>query len=220
MDPIFSLPASTLKKLNAYRDSAYLLQTVPHIKLFRLTYRFLKLWAIRRGIFSARFGYLGGVHLVLLLSRLLKRISPDKLTNLTAVEAIQLFFDEYSKFEYEDEIVLDPEISTNVYRRTISREPLVIGTIYPPIVNVAHTASRHTLRTFRGEVLRASQMLRGNCGWNQLAGGEDGEAEREFLDTFGHFIKIDIRYWGKNSARGMTLVGGIESRCVLLLVGK
>ena len=114
----------------------------------------------------------------------------------------------------------DPEVSTNIYRRTISREPLVIGTIYSPIVNVARTASRHTLRTFRDEVLRASQKLKEDCGWKQLAGGGDGEAEREFLDTFGHFIKIDIRYWGNNVARGMNLVGWVESRCVLLLVGK
>lgn len=150
----------------------------------------------------------------------MKKISPDQLIDLTAAEALQLFFDEYSGFKYEEEIVRDPEFSTTLYRRTISREPLVICTIHSPIVNAAHTASRHTLRTFRGEALRASQTLKGDCGWNKLAGGGGGEAEREFLDTFGHFIKIDIRYWGRDVAGATTLVGWIESRCVLLLVGK
>ena len=220
-DPIFSLPALTLKKLNAYRDSSYLLQTIPNLKLFRLTYRLLKLWATRRGIFSARFGYLGGIHLVFLLSHVFKNIAADQAMNLTACEVLKVFFECYSRFKYEEETVCDPDFaSPSQYRRTASREPLVITTINSPMVNVASTASQHSLQTLRDQILLANRKLDQNSSWDEVTGRADGEAEREFLNAFGNFIKIDLRYWGRNTARGRSLVGWIESRCVYLLVGR
>ncbi|KAF8462765.1 hypothetical protein BDZ91DRAFT_796992 [Kalaharituber pfeilii] len=219
-DPIFSLAATTLKKLNAYRDASYLLNTIPNLKLFRLTYRALKLWAVRRGIFSARFGYLGGIHLVLLLSRVFKRISPDQVMDLTAGEVLKLFFEDYAGFQYEEDTVSDPDFAAegSAYRRAATREPFAISTIHNPMVNVAHTASKHTLKTLRDEILLANQKLGRNCGWDAVTGSADGEAEREFLNGFGNFVKIDLHYWGRNTARGRTLVGWIESRSVMLLV--
>ncbi|KAF8431740.1 hypothetical protein BGX38DRAFT_1228084 [Terfezia claveryi] len=217
-DPIFSLPAITLKKLNAYRDSSYLLQTIPNFKLFRLTYLLLKLWATRRGIFSARFGYLGGIHIVFLLSHVFKIIATEQVVNLTACEALRLFFKRYASFNYEEDTVGDPDFIPSQYRRTVSREPLVIQTIHSPMVNVASTASQHSLQTLRDQILSANQKHDTTCSWEEVTGLDDGEAERDFLNAFSNFVKIDLRYWGRNTTRGRSLLGWIESRCVHLLV--
>ncbi|KAF8417589.1 hypothetical protein EV426DRAFT_721146 [Tirmania nivea] len=218
-DPIFSLPATALKKLNAYRDSAFLLQTIPNLKLFRLTYRLLRLWATRRGIFSARFGYLGGIHLVFLLSHVFKSIAADQAMNLTACEVLKVFFEHYATFKYEENTIDDPDFSPfSKCRRTASREPLVISTIHSPTINVANTASQHSLQTLRDQILLANQKLDKECSWDEVTGGTNGGAERQFLNAFANFVKIDVRYWGRKTARGRSLIGWIESRCVHLLV--
>ena len=210
----------TLKKLNAFRDSSFLLQTIPNPKLFRLTYRLLKFWATRRGIFSTRFGYLGGIHLVFLLSHVFKNIAADQVMDLTAYEVLKLFFEYYARFSYEDDVVGDPDVaSTSQFRRTASREPLVINTIHSPLVNVAHTASKHSVQALRDQILLASEKIDKHFSWAGFSGGAEGEVEREFLNNFGNFVKIDLRYWGRNPARGRSSVGWIESRCVHLLVG-
>lgn len=145
----------------------------------------------------------------------------DQVTDLTAFDLLKLFFENYGGFNYEEDTVGDPDFaSPSPYRRTVSREPLVITTIHPPMVNVADTASQHTRKTIRDQILLANRKLDKGSNWDEVTGRSDGEAEREFLNTFANFIKIDVRYWGRNTARGRSLVGWIESRCVYLLVGK
>jgi 2'-5' RNA ligase/endonuclease/exonuclease/phosphatase family metal-dependent hydrolase len=70
-DPLFSLPASTLRVLNAYRDNVRLLSLLSADRLpqFRLALRALKIFTSVRGLAGAKLGYLGGVHLTLLLAR-------------------------------------------------------------------------------------------------------------------------------------------------------
>jgi len=148
-----------------------------------------------------------------------KNITPDQVMNLSAYEVLKLFFEHYATFKYDEDTVGDPDFaSTTQFRRTASREPLVISTIHSPVVNVANAASQHSVQTLRDQMLLANQQMDQNCSWVELSGGPDGEAQ--FLNSFGHFVKIDLRYWGRNTARGRSLVGWIESRCVHLLVGK
>ena len=157
---------------------------------------------------------------MLLLSRVFKRISPDQVMDLTAGEVLKLFFEDYAGFQYEEESVSDPDFGGGTYRRAVAREPFAVSSIHSPMVNVAHTASKHTLKTLRDEILLANEKLSKNCGWDAVTGSGEGQAEKEFLNGFGNFVKIDLHYWGRNIARGRSLVGWIESRCVMLLVGE
>jgi len=134
---------------------------------------------------------------------------------------LKVFFEHYGGFNYEKDIVGDPDFaSPSQYRRVVSREPLAITTIHPPMVNVADTASQHTLKTLGDQFLLANQKLDKGSSWDEVTGCSDRDAVREFLNSFANFIKIDVRYWGRNTARGRSLVGWIESRCVYLLVGR
>src|SRR5690606_31837016 len=63
--------------------------------------------------------------------------------------------------------------------------------------------------------LRANQLLNRNVGWDRVAGPG---AETEFLDSFAHFLRLDVVFWGASPARARQLLGWIESRAVLLLV--
>ncbi|KAI4691866.1 hypothetical protein J4E81_007393 [Alternaria sp. BMP 2799] len=44
----------------------------------------------------------------------------------------------------------------------------------------------------------------------------DGAAE--FLRNYNNFVKVDIQFWGRTLAKGKSLVGWVESRCISLVI--
>ncbi|KAH0559253.1 hypothetical protein GP486_004232 [Trichoglossum hirsutum] len=227
-DPLFNLSITSLKKLNAFRDMDYLQRTIPDLPAFRMAHRFIKVWAQRRGIYSARFGYLGGIHITLLLSRLCKLLFRDA-GAITAADIICTFFSHYSKFDWKTDISFDPFFHKQRprYQRSATREPAVILSLHAPAINVAHAASFPSVRIFAEELERAGRLLLGpSITWEKLIEGDKmGLAKAnlpsgaaEFLESYSSYIKIDVQYWGASLSKGSALVGWVESRCVLLLV--
>lgn len=211
---MFNLPASTLKRFNAYRDAEYLLHTLPNLKVFRLAHRFIKLWAKLSGISSSRFGYLGGFHITLLLARVCKLADVDP-KELTAAKVVILFFDYYAKFDWAADIVSDPTVSVKSRYQRFPREAMVIASIHAPVINVAQTATRHSVKALSREFKVASEALKDGQWDLKSLGREDG-----FLKEYQSFIKIDVQYWGTSVGKGRVLAGWVESRVPLLLVGK
>jgi hypothetical protein len=194
-----------------------------------MAHRFIKVWAKQRGIYSSKFGYLGGIHITLMLSRICKLLFLDA-GAITAVDIICMFFNHYANFEWKTQMVFDPFFYKQPprYRRS-AREPMVILGLHTPNVNVAHTASFPSVRTLVQELKRADD-LSSNVGitWPKLVGGTGKEVATadlpggayEFLTSYNSYIKVDVQYWGLSLAKGSTLVGWLESRCVQLLVGR
>jgi poly(A) polymerase Pap1 len=229
-DPLFDLPIMSLKKLNAFRDMDYLQRTIPDLAAFRLAYRFIKAWAQQRGIYSARFGYLGGIHITLLLSRVCKLLFRDA-GAITAADIICTFFKHYSKdFDWKSEMAFDPFFYKQRprYQRSAAREPAVILSLHAPSINMAHAASPPSVRTLVEELKRADRLIEEeNVTWLKLIDGEEEGltstlpyGARDFLESYNSYIKIDVQYWGTSLTKGSSLIGWLESRCVLLLVGE
>lgn len=238
-DPSFDLPIQSLVKLNTLRDMDYLQRTIPDLAAFRLAHRFIKTWAKQRGIYSSKLGYFGGIHITLLLSRICK-LSFLRQTSrggaMTASDIICTFFNHYARFEWKTQIAFDPffykqqqqQQQPPRYWRS-AREPMVILGIHAPKINVAHTATLSTVKTLDQELKRADHILsKTDCTWTELIGTStttDGSSvsgssgASEFLKSYSSYVKIDVQYWGMSSTRGKMLVGWLESRCVLLLVG-
>jgi poly(A) polymerase Pap1 len=93
---ISTLSPSSLRPLNTYRDTAYLLNTLPRLDSYRASHRFISLYLKSRGLYSAKFGYLGGIHLSLLLNRVVKLIGLANLesssTSSSPATIIRTFF--------------------------------------------------------------------------------------------------------------------------------
>lgn len=219
---MFSLPASNLKCLNAYRDVEFLLRTIPNLKAFRLAHRFIKSWTVTSGISSSRFGYLGGFHITLLLARICKLLaSADQEKGagitITAGTIVSVFFDYYSKANWATDAIFDPEFSpaTGTRYQRLARESMVIASIHSPVVNVAVNATRHSVAALAKEFKVADEALK-NGQWDL----EALKREEGFLKDFGSFVKIDVQYWGNSLGRGKALAAWVESRVPLLLVGK
>lgn len=214
-DIIFALPYSTRRKLNAYRDMRYLLATIPHLSTYKTTYRLLKLWAKRRGLYSSRFGLLGGIHLTYLLSRVSKLLAKQK-PDFTVCELLSAFFTEYSTFDWANDEVVDPSFA-HLNRKRSHTEPVCILTANIPAVNVAANATKHTIHVFAREFSRANTLLREGKSIQDLVGTEASNLH-DFLTAHKSFIKIGVHFWGTSKGRGRNLVGWVESRIVLLLV--
>ena len=100
---VWSLSASSLNKLKAVRDMDYIRRSVPDLAIFRLAHRFIKMWAKASGVYSARFGYLGGIQISLLLARVYK-LMPNP-SDVTLPDLLATFFTHYAAFPFEKSLV-------------------------------------------------------------------------------------------------------------------
>ncbi|KAK0643525.1 2'-5' RNA ligase superfamily-domain-containing protein [Cercophora newfieldiana] len=215
--PVWSLSAPTLSKLKALRDVDYLLRSLhSSLPTFRLAHRFVKTWARSRGIYSARFGFLGSIQISLLLARVIKLLpgpGPIPLPTL-----LTTFFTHYATFPWATHLVFDPLFHTTrlPYTRT-SREPLAILGYFPPALNTCSAASAPSTRAIASEfTLAASQIATLSLSsWTDLLRPSGSTA---FLSAFPTYIRLDVQYWGVSPSRGRRFIGWLESRCVLLLV--
>jgi endonuclease/exonuclease/phosphatase family metal-dependent hydrolase len=231
-DPIFNLSILSLRKLKPYRDLIYIKRTTLDLVTFGLAYRAIKLWAMQRGIYSSKFGFLGGVHITLMLSWVYKRIAHDASVNdthtISASDLVATFFHHYATFNWAGEMVYDAFFHKQRprYHRT-AREPMVVLGFHSPNSNVAHTSTLPGLLILMKEFKAANARLSDasttwesffdSSGSHSLTGL--GLGESQFLQSYRSYVSIDIQFWGRTLAKGKSLVGWVESRCLSLVVG-
>jgi poly(A) polymerase Pap1 len=215
----------SLLKLNPLRDMHYLQRTIPDLASFRLAYRFIKTWAVRRGIYSSKLGYLGGIHITLFLSRVAKLAFQGGRV-VSAPELIVTFFKTYAKLDWACEMVFDPGfyVAKPRYFRS-AREPAVILTLHTPKVNVARSATVPSVRILEAEFKRMDGLLsdpemfkNGQTTWSDVLGSAQAGVEN-FLTSYPSYVKVNVQHWGAGGAKGRMLVGWLEWRCVSLLIG-
>lgn len=215
--PAFQVSPQTLLKLKPLRDMYYLRRSVPDLASFRTAHLAIKCWAKHRGIYSARFGYLGGIHISVMLAVVCKQLAHDS-GLVTVPDVLATFFDYYAQFDWTNKMVFDPFFhkSRLQYSRT-AREPMVILGYHGPALNVAHTASVPSTRTITEEFRKASAALADpSMTWSRFLAGSDGA--QDFLRAYKSYVRIDVLFWGLSLAKGSSFVGWLESRCVMLLV--
>jgi hypothetical protein len=106
------------------------------------------------------------------------------------------------------------------YHRT-SREPMVVLGFHAPNSNVAHSATVPGVQTLQREFRAVDERLSGpDVTWEQLLNTSTTQSGgSRFLESHSSYVKIDIQFWGRTLAKGKSLVGWVESRCLTLVVG-
>ncbi|KAL3955233.1 hypothetical protein ACCO45_010796 [Purpureocillium lilacinum] len=74
-DPAFVLPVQTLAKLKPARDLYYLRRSIPDMAQYRLAHLLVKEWAKSRGLYAAKLGLLGGIHITAMLVPICKLLT-------------------------------------------------------------------------------------------------------------------------------------------------
>ncbi|KLO89230.1 poly(A) polymerase [Fusarium fujikuroi] len=225
-DPAFALSFQALAKLKPVRDLFYLRRSLPDMVQYRMAHLFIKSWAQARGIYSAKFGFLGGIHISVLLVPVCKALAYENET-VTPADIVVTFFHHYSEFDWKNAMVFDSFFHKELtYNRTF-REPLCLIGWHAPALNTAPVASIPTVATISSEFGRAKKLLSDDdCTWSKLLGIEpetalgsiQAPASTEFLHAFKTYIKIDAHYWGPSQEKSGRFIGWLESRCVMLLV--
>ncbi|CAM1511097.1 Fc.00g086100.m01.CDS01 [Cosmosporella sp. VM-42] len=225
-DPVFGLPIQTLAKLKPVRDLFYILRSIPDMTQYRMAHLLIKGWAKARGIYSSKFGFLGGIHISVLLVPICKLLAVDGKPVSTS-DIITTFFHHYANFDWKFQLVFDPFFHKRVkYHRTF-REPLCLLGWHAPSLNTAVNASIPTVKTIAAEFDRANKLLSAeNQTWDTFFNPsmEDQlqtsitQGATEFLKTYRSYIKVDAHFWGSSPEKGSRFVGWLESRCIMLLV--
>ncbi|KAM3505523.1 hypothetical protein MY11210_007939 [Beauveria gryllotalpidicola] len=216
----FALPVQTLAKLKPARDMYYLLRSIPDLAKFRVAFLLIKAWASSRGIYGARFGLLGGIHITVLLVPICKQLATMS-TTVSTTDILTTFFNHYADFEWETHLVLDPFFHKELHYHRTSREPLCLLGWHAPALNTAMTASTHTVKSIAAEFSKADSLLsRPGATWGAILGPASTAASgvRDFLHNFKSYVKIDARFWGSSPSSGRKFLGWFESRCVAILV--
>ncbi|KAL6920750.1 hypothetical protein FSHL1_004727 [Fusarium sambucinum] len=223
-DSAFALPFQTLAKLKPVRDLFYLRRSLPDMVQYRMAHLYIKFWAQARGIYSAKFGFLGGIHISVLLVPICKALAFGS-EMISPADIVTTFFRHYADFDWKNSMVFDPFFHKDLrYNRTF-REPLCLIGWHAPALNTAPIASNPTVVTIAAEIERANRLLsQDGCKWNSVLGLQSTQeagkirGATEFLNEFKTYIKIDAHYWGPSQEKSGRFIGWLESRCVMLLV--
>ncbi|KAF0643450.1 hypothetical protein FPSE5266_09136 [Fusarium pseudograminearum] len=223
-DSAFALPFQTLAKLKPVRDLFYLRRSLPDMVQYRMAHLFIKSWAQARGIYSAKFGFLGGIHISVLLVPICKALASGS-EIVSPTDIVVTFFRHYSNFDWKTSMVFDPFFHKDLrYNRTF-REPLCLIGWHAPALNTAPIASNPTVMAIAAEIERANRLLsEDGCTWNSVLGLQSAQeagksrGATEFLKEFKTYVKIDAHYWGPSQEKSGRFIGWLESRCVMLLV--
>ncbi|KAK2747752.1 hypothetical protein FQN57_001782 [Myotisia sp. PD_48] len=218
-DPIFDLPFISLMKIQPFREQELLRRTIPDMSIFSLTLRCIVAWAQASGIYSSKFGLLGGIHITMMLARLYGSLSAE-IGRVTAPELLRAFFRYYARFDWENQM-LDSPGCPHPYRRS-QREPFVITTHYAPVINIGRAVSTPSLRIIREALTQTDRLLdEPGVTWsNALRGAtldNDNTGAEAFLRAHSNYIKVQVQYWAASLTRGNSLVGWLESRFFHLL---
>lgn len=194
---------------------------------YRLAHLLLKAWAISRGLYSAKFGLLGGINISVLLVPVCKVLAAEKRDASTA-DVLTTFFHHYARFDWENDIVFDPLFHNDLtYHRSL-REPMCLLGWHTPSLNTALNSSKPSMCTVSSEMRRASSLItEESITWDRFLNRNGSmtlteltaQSATEFLHSYKSYVRIETRYWGSSPGKGRRYIGWLESRCVSVLVG-
>jgi len=184
------------------------------MEAFQAANRALKLYLKQQGVLGARFGFLGGFHLTLLLTRIALTLPP----NAKAGHLVRQFFKTYGSWNWEADMVSPIPERELTYKRVQQKEPMVILSIEKPVANLTFNASRNSVEVLSRAFRRADERLEAGKGWAEVCGlGPNTKQPLElFLENHTTFIKVDVGYWGGSCLRGREVLGWLESKIVVV----
>lgn len=152
---------TSMKSLNAPRVSSMLLCLVPKRRVFRIVLRAVRAWARRRGIYSAKLGYLGGISWAILVA-FVCQMYPDAEPSKLFVR----FFQVFSEWQWPRPVMLnmvyDAGLGFDMWdpRQNLYDRSHIMPVITPayPHMNSAVQVSQSTFSVIYEELWRARYL--------------------------------------------------------------
>lgn len=158
-DILRNLDNESVLSINGCRVADQTLKLVSNLDTFRICLRAIKVWGKNRGLYNNMMGYLGGVHLSLLVARvcqLYPHAPPCRL--------LSRFFLFYDMWQWKNPIVLRQvryggQLGSNVWNPHKNVYVMAILTPAYPSNNASHNVSKSTLHLMKEEFHRGRQLL-------------------------------------------------------------
>lgn len=138
------------------------MKCVPSVKHFRNTLRAIKLWAMRRGVYSHTFGYLGGVSYAIMVAKICQDFP-----GLEVVDLVYKFFEVYSEWKWLDAVSVKISkkkdklnLSSLQVLNSVSYDPMIILTPLSNPKNSAYRVTQFSFETIIKEFKRAKEIVK------------------------------------------------------------
>jgi poly(A) polymerase len=199
MQVMRGMDASSVRSLSVARVASLILELVPNASVFRSCLRVIRLWARRRGLYSNKAGFLGGISWALLVCFVCQMFPRASVASL-----VHRFFSVLSSWRWPtpilvahpsnggstDSVQWDPQ--HNIHDRAHLMPIITPGF---PAVNTAVNVNLSTLRVLREEFARGQRImddlrrrsLSHPSSWSQLF------APTEVLVRYDHHVAIELR---------------------------
>jgi uncharacterized protein (UPF0248 family) len=174
---------------------------------FRLARRAFKYFCSQRGIYGAKFGFLGGFAVTLLIAAMCHYL-PE---HASASQIVAAVIKRYSEFPWESKVLFFPTGEKGRGNRE-ERDAMYVCSIHRPLYNVTKNASQSTLRAIVLELKKASANM------STSFAAISGNGLNDFMQLHPKFVKIHCLFWGVSPSEGRKWISWIESRLVMLLV--
>jgi len=188
---------ATLLSLNGFRNNEMILQLVPDVGSFQTALRGVKLWAVKKGIYSNILGYLGGATWAILVAKICMTF-PD----LSPAELVLKFFKIFALWTWEVPVCL----SGNNHSQDYSY--MTIVTPAQPVFNTAYTLTYSGFQVILKELELAAKVCEdistGAATW------EDLFSEVDFFQEFYWMLQVEVL--AVNLSTFKTWLGLVQSR--------
>ena len=152
----------TQRSLNGYLCNANIQKFVPNFGVYRNVLRIIKLWAKRRCIYSAMFGYLTGISCAVLVAKIHQDF-PD----YDVVDLVYKFFDFYSQYDWQIPVMMklgkrESFVSLNSWKNaldTVERDQMAILSPNYELRNTTQRVQEATFDVITREIKRGKQIM-------------------------------------------------------------
>eukprot|EP01138_Halocafeteria_seosinensis_P015760 gb/GECG01016084.1/.p1 GENE.gb/GECG01016084.1/~~gb/GECG01016084.1/.p1 ORF type:complete len:955 (+),score=173.64 gb/GECG01016084.1/:1-2865(+) len=193
---------ATVLSLNGPRVTELITKLVPYYDTFKLVLRSLRYWFKKRGIYSNKMGFLGGVNIAI-MSAYICQLYP----RLSAAGVLLRFFHIFSERAWPQPVLLctpyeDPELQLEIWDprkpHKHARDVMPIITPAYPCANSAYNVSRSTLAVMQREFIRGryitNAILKTHLSRNSSPSVFDWKPlfyPVEFFTEFDWYLAID-----------------------------
>lgn len=224
-----NLDNESMLSINGCRVADQTLKLIPNVESFRTCLRIIKIWGKRRGIYNNKMGYLGGVHLSILVARVCQ-LYPNAAPSFV----LQRFFMFYNMWIWPTPIILQfiqfgGPLAANVWNAQKDTSSLMpILTPAYPSNNVTHNVSKSTLHIMKQEFLRGHEILSHQNQINEKVQNNQTISDSwkqwieltessDFFQRYRRFLKVSVRVSSNKNAKNDPWSAYIESRIRFLV---
>lgn len=201
------MDATSIRSLSVPRVASLILELVPNGSVFRSTLRLVRLWATRRGVYSNKAGFLGGISWMILVAFICQMFPKASVSAL-----VHRFFTVLSTWSWPAPILItkpydNPLAGDSVAQwspRTSHHDRAHLMPIISPgfpAVNTAVNVNLSTMRVLMDELTRGKRImddlrakgLSGPTAWHALF------APTEMLVRYDHHLVIELKANGEEA---------------------